>query len=227
MINILFQPWGGLGDNLQYSTLPERFAKKNQDVCISSQNVYRNLEIKELVWDSNPFVKGVSSENPNIGSCIHYERKYKDKSIVFNQEYCHGLEPINEIPKIFYQPKKITNIENFILIDISSKSHDPFIPNNLNDFIKSNFSNKSIATINFKKLVNSKKIISFNFDFKIDVHSIFEYIDIINSCDFFICSFSGQSVLASAIDKKNTLCFIRQEHKNIDYCFPNIKYQIV
>ena len=36
-MKILAQPWGGLGDNLQFSTLPEKFSEKNIEVFISDK----------------------------------------------------------------------------------------------------------------------------------------------------------------------------------------------
>ena len=42
---IFGQTWGGLGDNLQFSTLPGLYHKKGIDFYISSQNVQRNDEI--------------------------------------------------------------------------------------------------------------------------------------------------------------------------------------
>ena len=52
---VLHQPWGGLGDNLQFSTLPRRLHKLNCEFNISNKNAYRNDEIKKIVWDINPF----------------------------------------------------------------------------------------------------------------------------------------------------------------------------
>jgi len=53
---IISQPWGGLGDNLQYSTLPELFSKKGYDVYISNNNKVRNNEIFDLIWKMNPYI---------------------------------------------------------------------------------------------------------------------------------------------------------------------------
>jgi len=55
---IISQPWGGLGDNLHYSTLPELFSNKGYDVYISNNNKVRNSEIFDLVWKMNPYIKG-------------------------------------------------------------------------------------------------------------------------------------------------------------------------
>lgn len=227
MMKILEQPWGGLGDNLQFSTLPEKFSEKSIEVFISDKNSYRSHEIKELVWTKNPYVKGISSQPSNIGSCIPYRRKYSDKSIVFNQEACHGLEPTNETPKIFYEPKLLKDFENCVFVDISAKSSAPLIPNNFNDYLKSNFLNKTIIIPSFKNKVDSEKRKDFNFDYEINIESIFHFCELIHSCNHFVCAFSGQSLLASALNKRNTTCFVRKAYESCDFCFPNIKYHSI
>ena len=47
--------FGGLGDNLQFSTLPEEFFKQQgRDTYIVSETTFRNKEIYDLVWGCNP-----------------------------------------------------------------------------------------------------------------------------------------------------------------------------
>ena len=133
MKKIIYQPWGGLGDNLQFSTLPELFHNQGHDVYISQKNAYRNIEILDLVWKLNPFIKGFINEMPNCGSCVPYKRIEQNKSIIFNQEICHNVVPINEIPKIYYEPKKNKKYENAILVDLSAFSTKPIQPSNFNE----------------------------------------------------------------------------------------------
>jgi hypothetical protein len=62
MPNIMIQvplTWGGLGDNLAFSTLPELFADTDVDVYLSSKCMVRNNGITDLVWKPNPYLKGV------------------------------------------------------------------------------------------------------------------------------------------------------------------------
>ena len=50
MSNVYFaQPWGGLGDNLQFTTLPRLFHERGIDFYLSVQNTYRNPEIYDFV----------------------------------------------------------------------------------------------------------------------------------------------------------------------------------
>ena len=50
--------FGGLGDNLQFSTLPEEFSKqKGRDTYIVSETTFRNKKTKEVFDKHNVLVK--------------------------------------------------------------------------------------------------------------------------------------------------------------------------
>ena len=124
---IIHQPWGGLGDNLQFSTLPERFAELDIQVFISTSNVLRNPEIHELVWGCNPYVAGVSDQPPNAGAVRGAITSKLPLSIPFVEriEAAHGFEPRNRLPKIYYHPSPLPAMSDTILIDLSSTSVVP------------------------------------------------------------------------------------------------------
>jgi len=227
MKKILSQPWGGLGDNLQFSTLPEMFSKLGYEVYISKNNTYRNYEIFELVWKLNPYVKGISSERHNIGDICSYARIYPQKSIIYNQEASHGIAPENEIPKIFYIPKIINEFQDKIFVDLSAKSSFPIKPKNIYSYLKDKHQNSQIVVPNFVNKIDNHKETNFKYDNIIDVQSIFHFCDLIHSCKHFYCCFSGQSVLASALNKTETTVFIKPQWKDIDWNFPNLKYEVV
>ena len=70
---VLNPGWGGLGDALQYSTLPEQFWKqKGQNTYLYEGYKTRNSEIYDLVWARNPYVLGQSSGRPNAGDTAPY-----------------------------------------------------------------------------------------------------------------------------------------------------------
>jgi len=121
IINIDF---GGLGDHLQFSTLPEEFYKKYKNkvkVYISESSSFRNKEIYDLVWKKNPFISGISKLKPNAGHI--QEIKFpqdKKKNIIQNWEYAHNLKNVNKFPKIYYKPRK--KIKKTFLVDLSSVS---------------------------------------------------------------------------------------------------------
>jgi len=223
MKRILFQPWGGLGDNLQYSTLPEKFAEIGDETYISDRNVYRNPQTYDLVWKSNPFVKGISSEKDNAGSCKKYCRCFGKKTIIWNWEYLHGLTPSNEIPKVYYKPKTIESLKGVVLVDLSG--HTSWTaPKNIDEILKSNFSNQRIVIPTSKHAKGQCK--DFRHDEEIEVNDLFVLSDMIHSCDYFVCSFSGNATLASALNKVNTTCFLPPEIGDfVHFLWPNINYE--
>ena len=227
MKKILWQPWGGLGDNLQFSTLPEEFSKLGYEVYISDRNAYRNQEIFELVWKLNPYVKGIINERPNIGEMSIYRRIHSQKSIVYNQEACHGINPKNEIPKIYYKPKIINEFQDKIFVDLSAKSNPAIKPKNFDKYLQDKHENHKIIVPNFNGKVDNNKDLNFKHNEDIKIESIFHFCDLIHSCKHFYCCLSGQAVLASALNKTETTVFSRPQWKNIDWEFPNLKYEIV
>ncbi len=111
---------GGLGDQLQFSTFPEELTKLGHTVQLydgPDVQPFRNNEIKELVWDLNPFVKGASLADWNCGDTPTIKHENKLNDYIKNWELAHGLEPKNSLPKIYYQPQKVkgklTNATNF------------------------------------------------------------------------------------------------------------------
>ena len=113
---------GGLGDNLQFSTLPEEFHKQQgRDTYIWSQASFRNSEIYDLVWGHNPYVKGIKDGDWSAGDTPDRHRVI-ESDCISNWEALHGLKPTNKYPKIYYEPKKISSFDNVILVDLSSIS---------------------------------------------------------------------------------------------------------
>ena len=69
MSDVLIKAYhGGLGDCLQFSTLPEQFSKQQgRDTYVLDESNFRNKEIYDLVWGCNPYIKGVKSGHWNAG----------------------------------------------------------------------------------------------------------------------------------------------------------------
>ncbi len=214
---IISQPWGGLGDNLQYSTLPELFSKKGYNVYISIHNKVRNQEILDLVWGYNPYIKGISDEANNAGECNNrfWPPDEQNEYSIHRIEISHGFEKTNFFPKIYYNPNIIKELNNDILIDLTGSSQvyelnkyieyiDYFTPLicNINKNIKIIvFSKINISPI-FNDVYNYLKSKIENIDY-LQVDSLIQYCDIINSCDTIIIVNSGINSLASAIKQNN------------------------
>jgi hypothetical protein len=204
---VLIENFGGLGDNLQFSTLPEEFkSQKNLDFYIhnSTFDSIRNKEIFQLVWEMNPYFKGVSNESPNAGRVHRYPTK---ENMVCDIESLHGLECKNDTFKLYYEPKKIGEINT--LFDLTSTSLYNNYLDNFDNFKKIvdnivSEKNSDVYFVEFKNLQspNYQQIYKIPNSKKIEVNSIFEYCDIISSCKNFIGLQSGGSHLAKTYQKK-------------------------
>ena len=77
---IIYEQYGGLGDNLQFSTLPELYSNNGFDVYIHTESKVRNSEIYDLVWGINPYIKGKKNGDSKAGN--HMCRNIFNKNIM-------------------------------------------------------------------------------------------------------------------------------------------------
>src|SRR5262249_45456565 len=121
---IIHQPWGGLGDNLQFSTLPEMFASRGTCTLVSTRNAVRNPEIDSLVWGTNPFISGVSDAEPNAGESRGPIVHSLPRSLnhIERIECAHGFEPVHRFPKVYYKPTPIPELSGAVIVDVGSTS---------------------------------------------------------------------------------------------------------
>lgn len=226
---ILSQPWGGLGDNLQFSTLPQFYAEKGCDVYLSSDNAYRNPQIYDIVWKLNPYIKGISDLPPNAGACqgVYWINNEYIKSI----EYAHGCRAgLNKYPVVYYQPKKIESLANTVLYDINAASNMY-----TDSFIYSEFKKILITYPDCEKkqviptsLPNIRTAPQFYTE-SIEVRDLFEYCDLLYSCKAIVCLHSGTAVLASAIKQDRPTPDIHSIHNQAmrdpeGFLFDNVTY---
>ena len=230
---VLSQPYGGLGDNLAYSTLPERLSEHGVDCYISDKNSYRNSEVKELIL-SNQYLKGISSEKANAGD-INGEifDKLLPISIGFIEriEIAHGLKPKNHRPIIYYKPKRIVGLSDKILVDIGSITAD-ISKDALIDYIKFiihkyKYEVPKLIQIVFEKPVAAKNTFHINDLEKITVNNLFNYCDILYSAYAFITVTSGAQSLAVAIKNFDSNLKIHSYALPVHYNWRNYIYNDV
>jgi FkbM family methyltransferase len=242
---VLMQPWGGLGDNLQFSTLPESFSKIGRPFYISNKNICRNQEIEDLVWAKNPFVTGISTQEPNIGSMIKITDG-NEPSYVERIELVHGLEAENIAPKIFHNPTIVTEALNRVLIDLSASGlgggEVRYVRRNLNKIIPKNFITrffcnskfllKDALQVKFTNYLPNKNIDLENCG-EINCSSLEEYVSLLYSCETFLTVHSGAHSLAVAIKNmpgsklKKIYCIVPRNqyeiglfiYKDVDYLY--------
>lgn len=243
---VLTQPWGGLGDNVQLTTIPELAYNTFGEKCVyvSNSNVYRysEQEIKEIVWNSNPYIAGFTDD------------KGKEPDFKIGENFSHieslelsfGLSPTNKYPKIYYDnyDKKYEFCKNAIFIDLTMSKNNitakhPSVWHALYDFILDfNVGRREVFFLKFPHLEGKILNPDVNLNFYLDkkgtdyyVKNLYEYANIIKYCDTFICSNSGPHALASGIkqgdEKPNIFCFCgRSWYNSRLFIFPNVKYII-
>ena len=227
---------GGLGDNLQFSTLPEEFHKQQgRDTYIWSQASFRNQEIYDLVWGHNPYVKGIKDGDWSAGDTPDRHRVI-ESDCISNWEALHGLKPTNKYPKIYYEPEKISSFDNVILVDLSSISitYDEEKILKLYDAVRKTHEGMVFLEVEFTNKIKGATIIEPDVTGVVEIESIFTYVDLMYSSFGVISLHSGQNHLASAIKNQynndlEVYCLMdeyeyqRQKDKSI-FVFDNVNY---
>jgi hypothetical protein len=246
---IISQPWGGLGDNLAFSTLPELYSNNGDEVYISVNNCVRNSEIFDLVWKNNPYIKGICNDEEGLvigGNMGHmWPPDSQNEYFMHRIEIAHGFLKTNFYPKIYYTPKYIPDIQNDILIDLSGSSQVyeidkyieyinyfiPLIKNTQKNIKIIMFDNITVRDI-FNDVYNYIRYLIQNIQV-LNITSIYNYCDIINSCDTIIIVNSGINSLAASIKqdkpRPNILCYNPWSNFNPEttkgfYNYKNVEY---
>lgn len=211
MKKILYVKWGGLGDHLQFTTLPKLFTQNGYDFYISDKSEYRDKTHYDLIWGSNPYVIGITEEEPNCGHIENWGvasnttvQFNESLSIHKNIENLYGMNGNSDYPKIYYNPNNLKEYNDCIFLDLNAASVANYshninvILNHIEAFknekviyaLSENSYGKSVIDIN---LLNS-------YGFKpIQTNGIFNYTDLIYSSKRFICLWSGGAHLSTAI----------------------------
>lgn len=184
---------GGLGDWLQYSTIPELCYMNNIECFIWSGAKSHNPQTLDLMLQ-NPYLIGLSDYPPNAGSLLYKGWDFELNNIIKIQEKNHGFEPISDRPIIYYRPNIQKEFLRKTVIDFNSISTEGMYDDNkVQSFLDSLDSNKVI-------LLNNKK---YKLNGKINYHTkdIYHYTDVLYSAEKFIGFHSGGASLISAISR--------------------------
>ena len=206
---ILYVNWGGLGDHLSFTTLPEIFTNLGYEFYISDKSSFRSQEIYDLVWGTNPYVKGLTSENANCGHLPNWGVQElvvfnPSKSMHSNIERLYGVSGYCNYPKIYYTPKNIPQYNDYILLDLNafSVADHPHDINKIMDYLESLKNQKVLYVLSEssygRSIIDVSKINEFNFK-PIKTENIFDYVNLIYSCKKFVSFWSGGSHVSSSI----------------------------
>jgi hypothetical protein len=216
---VIWEPWGGLGDALQYSTLPEMFNKElGVETYLSNSYVTRNPEITDLVWGTNPYIRGWSSLKATAGSVVNYIPVI-GRSFIESIEENHGLTGRNFRPRIYYRPSISKSLYGKTLIDLSAVTlaNGPYsivseklrfwLDNEVEIYGPENFLTIEFSGINriaptppFPRAKSKGPHVNLE---TLHVQSIFELADAIGSSRRFIGQHSGGVALCAALKHSN------------------------
>lgn len=233
---VIAQPWGGLGDNLQFSTLPERFAELGLPVFISDRNAARNPEIHDLVWGCNPHVSGISTLPANAGACRGeaFARLPPLTDFIARIEASHGLPPRNLLPKLYYRPKPRPDAEGLILIDVRSTSITPPAAE-LRDYVERTIRLFGYAPALCRRASLARRVAEADpragAFADLPIASIFDYCDVLHACRAFITINSGAMSMAAALRGDAALPVIHSfasavQFNRRNFIYPSVEYYV-
>tara|TARA_B100000401_G_C52812710_1_gene724751 strand:- start:3389 stop:4210 length:822 start_codon:yes stop_codon:yes gene_type:complete len=236
---VLGQPWGGLGDNLQYSNLPSLYSTKGDNFSVSVLNHERNKNIYNFCWKNNPDTLGKVFKKPNIGWNIWIKNleKYKDRkdiNIIQKNNLIHGFSEGDGFPTIQLN-KKYINLENefeyisdfnSITLVPSEKGWKKIFKEIGNTHLKNlSFPHVKDLTSSPKKFDEKDNLICSSFD---------DLISILSKTKYFICLNSGSHIIAASLKKyigkpDNIICYIPGakdvDHPEGRFMFDNVEYK--
>jgi hypothetical protein len=108
-------PYGGLGDHLSYSSLPELLLKqKNIKTLISRKSVFDSKAIMEFVWKRNPYIEFTDEHG-------WFTYKMLDNHYTTMDEYFQNLFGLegDGLPKVYYKPKIVEQLKDSAIVNPS------------------------------------------------------------------------------------------------------------
>lgn len=236
--------WGGLGDNLQVSTIPRRFYETfgYKGVYITNSVKWRNEEIKKLVWENNPYIAGFT-DKPGVNilhaGLINYDGV---KHWIENMEKIYTFPaPYSKRPEIYYNFFKEDkfNVGDKIVVDLTSSNENNTMDKPFHRQKMKKYFDKLEGKITLVRLNNIKNTSSFtdytneiivdkDIDY-VDINSIEDYCEVIKNCKKYICCFSGNHCLAAAI-RDDLTCFSPTQYFRMKYFIfegGNIEYILI
>lgn len=194
--------FNGLGDTIQFSSLPELLAKQGHTVNLyTGPDVlpFRNPEIKEL-WKRNPYISGESRENWNLGDIPGVPYKNATGSFIKNWEVAFGLPPTNDLPIIYHTPTIIPNI--YGVIELSSQTLQ-YNPEQVRQAVKQITRQYPFPFIELTS-PHQKNFIPCHDTTPYPLKGIFHAFDIFASCKCLITLNSGLHSVAAAVRRIHT-----------------------
>jgi hypothetical protein len=228
---VIYQPWGGLGDNMAHTTLPILCKELGIKCYISRQNAYRGSGIQEFVWDKNPYIAGYKDGTDLTWSENLYKVEEKGMNHIEAIQKYYNFPIKYHYPIVYYTPKKIKELENKTVIDLTAYSiGKDYNPQILSQKIKSLQPPSDTISIIHSNITYGTRYDT-NYQ-TYDVTNLEHYSDVFYSCKRFITLHSGQACLASTIKHQTGVdleIFVLTIDRymplnNVGYTFKNTTY---
>ena len=202
---IIQVPFGGLGDHLTYSSLPELLWKqKGIKTLISNESIFRSKAIRDFVWVLNPYIDFTDKKGWFIHRPLVHEYSTLD-------EYFQNLLDLqgNGHPKIYYEPRIIEMIKGKTIIDPSfgpsGKANGYYEADFLKkfiDYLKNNIDEFVLVIHKHDKMKNKleeqiKKMFNVTY---YEVKTIENLADVLYSAEKRYLLYSGTSSLSAAMN---------------------------
>lgn len=197
----IYQPWGGLGDNLAHSIIPELCNQKGIKCFLSKHNFCRNSQIHDLIWGCNPYIEKKTIDSKDLSwldRCKLYENKGLNHVQVVQKTY--GFDGSNEYPKIYYTPKILPEYLDITFLDLNSISvtYDTNVLKQKLKVLFDEIKHYNVINIVHSKVTNNSYLDNIPVT-TLDLNDLFLYCDIIHSAKNIITLNSGITNLASTV----------------------------
>ncbi len=128
--------FGGLGDHLIYSSLPELLWKqKGIKTFISNKSIFRSKAIRDFIWGLNPYVTFTNEK----GWYSYKALKHNFPTLDGYFQNLLGLQA-DGLPKIYYKPNMIKQLRGRVIVDpscgVTGKANGYFEPDFYKRFIQ-------------------------------------------------------------------------------------------
>lgn len=225
-------PIGGLGDALLFSTLPQLYAERGDDVYISERTVCRNPEVFDLLYARNPYIKGAlaRSEADEVAGMPH-ERDFFLQARQWTNpigllESLHDFVPRHDRPQVYYRPQSRPEWRDRVFMDPTSISQ-AFSTELFERFAARTLLDGEAFVVESAHLGTRSGAAVFPDAPRYRVRDIYEYIDIIASCKAFVCTESGSQSVAAAVRRDGIYALCTTMHYNSRlYVWPNVNYTV-
>ncbi|MBI2283784.1 MAG: hypothetical protein HYU71_08765 [Bacteroidetes bacterium] len=189
---------GGLGDHLFYSHLP-RIAKESgafSEVYISDHSIFRNEQNRQLIWESNPYINGFTSER---GIYHLPETLEAGQNLLDHIMLAYGMDDGKRFhePEVYYKPAQKKELADAVIYDPNYISYTGDLANG--QPIEQWFTqNGEMVHYQMKQLNNRYLPIHTALD-TLAAESLFDLCSILVSARQVYCLNTGTATLAAAL----------------------------